>query len=526
MYAFPPREGRSMYDDRTTNEDGHDASSLGYRSMVSTSRRFSSVAFSAVLAGGLAGLVASAVAACVGDDPIAASVTTGDGGGGGNADGTVGPGSSGGLGDSAACASRCQDTSTLAACDGTTTACQFDCIAEGNPHCAAMYPSGAVKPEMMALPGLRAVAFTSTKANPDTGAIDNERPGNDDPLKLEVKQGIGFQLAQIDATHRIGIWVFDSLEIPLGVTVHFARSEHAAAFVAKSEAKIVGVLDVRGYNSTDTLCGTDTFASVQLVVGGPGGGTGGHLDAGAPGPGVGGQPKTSELYYIPGPGGAGFGAAGGVGGNGKDAGFEKGGSAGVVYGNGTLVPLLGGSGGAGIRGASGGGGGGAFQLVAGKKVVIGDGTNAGGINAGGCGGVGGSMGGPGGGGGSGGAVLIEAPSFDLRPNGVVAANGGSGGVGGGGAGIAGELKAAATYPPYPGGSYGPSGVGGAGTQASGGNAGAAPATGYSGGAGGGSVGRIRINNRTGSYTPPNGAVLSPSAAIASSPTSFGVLDVH
>lgn len=444
-------------------------------------------------------------------------------------DGGSGHGEGGALVDDDAaspCSPRCLDPSTLLACDGTTVTCQFDCVDRGTPHCTEIYPSGAITKEMLAVAGTRAITFSTTKANTETGAIDNFRPANDDPLKLEIKQGIGFQLVSIDEEHRLAVWIFESFTVPVGEEIHFTR-QNAVGFVSQTDAQIYGTIDLRGYNSGSVLCGLETIGGVSVVVGGPGAWVGGLDDASAPGPGAGGLPTTTEPFYIPGPGGAGYGVKGGVGGNGKDAGFEKGGQAGEPYGKGTLVPLLGGSGGGGVRNASGGGGGGAFHLVAKKKVVIGDGTHSGGINAGGCGGQGGSMGGPGGGGGSGGAVLIEAPSLDIRPSGVIAVNGGGGGAGGGIVGPAGQLSGSVVYPTHPGGSYGASGYGGAGSQqTTGGNASPAPASGYSGGSGGGGVGRIRINNRTGSYTPPPNATISPSPQSANSTTTFGELDVH
>jgi hypothetical protein len=244
------------------------------------------------------------------------------------------------------------------------------------------------------------------------------------------------------------------------------------------------------------------------------------------GPGGGYASEKAFSFYVPGPGGGAFGANGGRGGL-KDGGAGgasnsgAGGDGGLLYGEPTLNPLIGGSGGAGVSSYSGGGGGGAFHLVVGGSVTIGDGLANGGINAGGCPGVDPSMGSPGGGGGSGGAVIVETPIIDIKQNAGIAANGGTGGPG-----AAGKIENSITQAFATGGGYGSPGSGGGGMSPTGQDGYAMPASGYSGGGGGGGAGRIRINTRTGNFSPPGTAVISPAANAPGSPATVGKLDVR
>lgn len=154
-------------------------------------------------------------------------------------------------------------------------------------------------------------------------------------------------------------------------------------------------------------------------------------------------------------------------GKGGDGFSDKNGSQGVggkVYGNATLIPLVGGSS---SYDASDGPGGGAVQLVAGSKVTV-----AGVINASGKTGYNS-------GGGSGGAILVEAPQIDGA--GQVVSNGG-----------AGAMNHNANQ--------------GAGTGGGGDAPDGTPAT-YAYAAGGGGAGRIRLNARSQNFT----GKLSPSA---------------
>lgn len=474
-----------------------------------------------VVLGGSVALGVLTIAACVGDEPATPGASSGappaDGGG----PGVDGDGSEP---DGGGCAAAtCADPSTLKKCDGTTETCKFACVSEGTAHCTIIHPSGdALTAADLAPPGALDVTLMSTAFVTDTGAIEGVRAPNADPLKMEVKDGIGFRLGAIDATHKIGVWTFKSLTVPAGATVRFS-STYAAALVATTTIEIAGVVDARGYATTGELCGRPPAATPWVP--GPGGGAGGTAVAPASGPGAG-LPANPSTYYNGGPSGAGHAARGGAGGPGNNAATQRGGDAGASYGIATLLPLLGGSGGGG-NAFSGGGGGGALHVVAGDRVIVGGAAAPGGINAGGCGGVSGSMGGAGGGGGSGGAILIETPTLEMRTNGVLAANGGAGGgAASGGDGQPGQLGDTVALPGSTTG-YGFSGSGAARTSATGSSAGSAPSTSTSGGAGGGAAGRIRINNRSGSYTVPSGATISPSLTIVSDPPStVGTLDVR
>lgn len=472
--------------------------------------------------GGAVALGVLAIAACVGDEPVSPGPGSGapqvDGGGPGADGDGAGPD-----GDGGACAAICADPSTLKSCDGTTETCKFACVSEGTARCAIVHPSGdALTAADLTTPGALDVTLASTAFVTDTGAIEGLRAPNADPLKMEVKDGIGFRLGAIDPTRKIAIWTFRSLTVPVGATVRFS-STNAAALVATTTIEIAGVVDARGYAMTGELCGRSP-ASVPGAPG-PGGGAGGTSAAPASGPGAG-LPANPSAALNGGPSGAGHAGRGGQGGPGNNVSAQRGGDAGAPYGVATLIPLLGGSGGGG-NGHSGGGGGGALHVVAGDRVIIGGGGAPGGINAGGCGGLSGSMGGAGGGGGSGGAILIETPTLEMRANGVLAANGGAGGgAASAGDGQPGQLSDALATPGTTTG-YGFSGSGAARATALGGGGGTAPSTTTSGGAGGGAAGRIRINNRSGSYTVPSGAKISPELTIVNDPPStIGTLDVR
>jgi hypothetical protein len=158
---------------------------------------------------------------------------------------------------------------------------------------------------------------------------------------------------------------------------------------------------------------------------------------------------------------------------------------GRTYGSETLQPLIGGSAGGGDYG---GGGGGGLQLVASVKIHVG---LSGSLNLAGRGAPNyGSSGG-----GSGGAILLEAP--EVRVDGVLAANGGGGGAHGFD-GLSSDSPA---------GSNGSGGSGAAGTATDGQDGTESP--GLAGGGGGGGAGRIRINTATGKVTLGPDAIISP-----------------
>ncbi|HEX3759416.1 MAG TPA: hypothetical protein VHW23_11955, partial [Kofleriaceae bacterium] len=243
----------------------------------------------------------------------------------------------------------------------------------------------------------------------------------------------------------------------------------------------------------------------------------------APGPGAvadhatpcAGPDVTFANQIAPGPGGAGFAAAGAAGGA---ANGTAGGSPGTATGADTLVPLRGGCVGGFVIGSGSiaGAGGGALQVSSRTKITV---AVSGVIDAGGGGGEAFVVGG---GGGSGGGILLEAAVVTV--NGVLAANGG-GGACGAASGEDGRTTARA-------GGSGLAALGGVCSEASQGNGGnggtkdAAPRAGAAGtaasgivvgGGGGGSVGRIRVNTRTGAFSPA-GSLISPAASLGTTHT--------
>jgi hypothetical protein len=218
----------------------------------------------------------------------------------------------------------------------------------------------------------------------------------------------------------------------------------------------------------------------------------------AAGPGVGGAGVEGSMgSYGTGAGGASYCGLGGAGGQATAAS----GGPGKTYGSPTLIPLMGGSAG-GVGDLFSGAGGGAIQLVAGTSISVGA---PGIISAGGGGGYDGSGAGDyaASAGGSGGALLLEAPAVTVE--GLLEANGGGGGGGLDGPSIASDATPASIA--AAGGAPGTTGVGGAGsagTTVNGGDGAVGdPPTGpgdTAPGAGGGGAGYIRINTSSASAT--------------------------
>jgi hypothetical protein len=223
-------------------------------------------------------------------------------------------------------------------------------------------------------------------------------------------------------------------------------------------------------------------ATASGTGGGPGGGGPGH--------------ESPEI----GASGGGYCGVGGAGGNSEivsmDAGVPVAG--GKPYGNATITPLLPGSSGGANPGFGGGGqGGGAIEITAGGSIVIGTG---GVVSVPGFGGDG-----NGGAGGSGGAILLEAPSVTV--DGTLAANGGGAAVfSGGGSNQDGQPSAQPAI-----GQDANSAVGSAGTQINGADG---MATTMATSSGGGAAGRIRINTTSGMATIGMSAVVSPDPTTA------------
>ena len=153
---------------------------------------------------------------------------------------------------------------------------------------------------------------------------------------------------------------------------------------------------------------------------------------GGPSEGAGAGDDGREVERFP-DGGGGGGAYCGAGGNGGNGGPAEGGKGGVARGPTFLMPLVGGSGGGHGPGeeltrGEGGAGGGAVQLSTPGTIQIDGWVLAAG--GGGSPGLNRSMSdwGAGGGGGSGGAVLLEAPEITVGPDGAIVTTGGGGGA--------------------------------------------------------------------------------------------------
>jgi hypothetical protein len=400
----------------------------------------------------------------------------------------------------------CSDASTLQSCTGgmlTKTTCAFGCVSMGTPHCAVFQPDPPVTPADLTTMGVTDVVVSAAGfIDTGSGAIDNVRPANMSPTTAETHNGIVFQ-----ARAGVGVFIVQNFTLGDGITLK-ARGPNALAIVATQKATLKGTLDARGYDMTGLLCGNGTP--------GPGGAAGGGQTSGmgANGSGMGPGLGTGIYTTTAGAGGGAYGGHGGAGG-----GYPMSGGNPVML----VMPIVGGSGGGGSSEAYGGGGGGGVQIVSPIEIDIGGGANPGGINAGGCGGHGGAYGATGGGGGAGGIILLEAPVVSVLPQGGLAANGGAGSTGDSAAdGSPGLLSNAYAGAPAGVGGYGNAGAGAYGADYDGvpGMAG----TSQPGGSGGGSVGRIRVENQSGTLTVPTGAFTSPTLSTSTgSPATVGTI---
>jgi hypothetical protein len=239
-------------------------------------------------------------------------------------------------------------------------------------------------------------------------------------------------------------------------------------------------------------------------------------------------PNVDGVYLQAGGGGAGFASAGAAGGDARVPGTTSaGGAGGAVAGDGALSAFRGGCpGGAAVfigdeASVAGGVGGGALHLVSRTAIrLTATGATPGFIDAGGQGGKSAvtetRFGNAGSGGGSGGAILLEAPEVTLVSNTGLTANGGGGGCGLAGAGGAGQngLRTTAAA------AGAVCSVATAGRASGGAGASAAvpvAADGVDGenggGGGGGGLGRIAVKNATMVFTPPDGSTLSPNPVV-------------
>lgn len=361
-----------------------------------------------------------------------------------------------------------------------TETCSLGCNTAGNA-CLKLDPSNGLASALDGAAAGPAVLFdastTTTTINTDTGAVMHNGAAMTIPSVVVIQPGLP----------NLRAFQVKSLVVQNPIAVSGAA---ALAFVSDGDVTI---------SSTITLAGRSFTPGPGAV----------SDDAAA----CAGRDITIVNQLAPGPGGGGFGTAGATGGAaGGAAGNAAGGTPGTAAGADTLVPLRGGCVGGFVTnsGSIAGAGGGALQVSSRTKITV---TVAGIVDAGGGGGAFFLVGG---GGGSGGGILLEAAVVAV--GGTLAANGGGGAC----SATAGEDGRTTPHA----GSPGLAALGGAcsdPSQGSGGNGGtkdAAPkvggtATGSSGtivgGGGGGSVGRIRINTRTGTFTQTSG-LISPAAS--------------
>ena len=391
------------------------------------------------------------------------------------------------------------------------TACPLGCSAG---RCRSVAPSnlgGAVAIDA-GTADLTVAAGETWVFDTDSGTVDVYTAALDQPPARRIRPGGAGEepsfavVPVVDAANpNLGVFGFERFEIAEGGRV-IGVGTRPLVLLAAREVIVDGRL---------------TVAADQLPIERPGaGGFRGGLQDGEAGRGPGGGGAGVEgkpTYNDAGGGGASYGGTGGKGGDGWTSTTSTvvglGGSAGKIYGEATLVPLLGGSGGGPGSGASkgfgrGGHGGGALQISAGERIVI---SVTGAIDASGGGGHSGDGKG-GGGAGSGGAVLLEAP--EVVAKGPIGANGGSGGQGGyssapGSDGVSGRPD----HVPAPGTStIGSRGGGGDGSDVTG-NAEGGDIAQNGGGAGGG-AGRIRINTLSGSERFEAGLLPPQSSSLA------------
>lgn len=382
---------------------------------------------------------------------------------------------------------------TLTQCDATgqvpvETACALGCM--GPSRCADLDPSNGLAANLDSAATTFDVTFTGTATIDTSAGVISDESG---ALALSTEVITGGP---------VDIFVIEVKSLTASdITVIGNR---ALAIVSDGDISISGVLDASA-DLNRPGAGALTSSSTCL------GGQGGVIDVRASGGG-----------------GGGFGQPGGQGGFGG----VVGGTPGMISGNAMLQPLRGG-----CRGGSGatnvlnssptdtltdpGAGGGAVQLVSNTKIILETGAAIA-VNGGGgkpmtsnviiiCLGFACD---PGEGGGSGGAVLLEAPVVTVSTGATLNANGGSGScgrLGGGSNGSNGTTPALGANCSSPNGS---GGNGGAGTSATGGNGVNGSGDGAHGGGGGGGVGRIRVNLPVGSVFSPNG-VVSPAATAGS-----------
>ncbi|MBI2412062.1 MAG: hypothetical protein HYV24_02485 [Deltaproteobacteria bacterium] len=219
-----------------------------------------------------------------------------------------------------------------------------------------------------------------------------------------------------------GVFNFTTVNIPSGVTVTFTKNtgNTPVTILATGNVVISGAISVNGSKGTGITPGAGGRGGYD----GGRGGTQGKESGIGQGPGGGNpgmQRASGNNNYAGGGGGGSFGTAGV---KGNDYSSSIGGSAGQIYGNESILPLIGGSGG-GAGGSntahvgfSGGGGGGAILIASSGTITI-----SGSITANGGESADGETESALGGGGSGGAIRLIANT--ISGNGTISATGGN-----------------------------------------------------------------------------------------------------
>jgi hypothetical protein len=373
-------------------------------------------------------------------------------------------------GASLACAG---DQVTLCASDGRssmTETCPLGC-SSSSARCATFAPSNdlqaalvdaALQPDVVLPPG--------THVDTTLGLVQDGNGATIAVPSVLVSQNGGASMIRV---FKARSFVMDDVKV---------TGQHALALVAPKSIVVRGLVD----------------ASAKKIVGGPGSQESPAVCAGGD---TQTQPSgcTGTNCYALGAGGGGNAVAGGAGG-----GFNgPGAPAGVQVP--TFVPLVGG-----CRGGrwlasdgatlvtTGGAGGGAIQIVSSTAIQL---TTVGAISVGGGGGGGVT------GGGSGGTVILEAPTVEFAGAGTgIFANGGAGG-GCNASGADAQLSIFRAAGPK----CAPNSAGDGGTASypvtSGEICSGTCGVTYAGG-GGGSVGRVRIATKTGTYQVAQGATVS------------------
>jgi hypothetical protein len=342
--------------------------------------------------------------------------------------------------------------------------------ADGGTGLAAFHPSNLPVP--LVVPDAGGTYTLGTSCTFDTDSLTVTNNG--------LCPGASASVVKLSDGREAAVWLFDTFTLTAGQTLTITGSRPAIV-AANETVEINGLVNSSGSRlngwAGGGAPGPNAFQRAGICP----------LDTSSGGGHLGGNGSGSGL----GAGGGGFCGTGGHGSTPVDGGI--GAVGGTPYGTETLIPLVGGSsGGSTDHYTLNNHGGGAIEFVAGTSVTV---TSSGTIN---MGGGAGAQGDDGNAGGSGGSILLEAPSVEVR--GVVAANGAAGaGFNNSGQGGLGSDQAAQ-------GSFG--GAGGAGATSTGADGQIGTFNSYSGGGGG--VGRIRINTGCGgTLTIPMSAVISP-----------------